>query len=528
MFVFIIILSFMQCTTYNFSDFNTVRECKNKFLPVQSLFLEDQRLKNELQDLDIASFLKTLPIGLKRMNLLKPMISYQQFTNILANTLKISFFRNQETHLQELSKDDFFEKAVLFDENAIVHVVGDQHASFHDTVEFLSSIFCSKTPLAESPFVENSLKLKEKFKNHHWIFCGDLTDSGIYGVETLAVIFSVHLTNPFNIHIIRGNHEDVRINNRYGFLQEIKEKYKDKLEDKKMQKLEVIRNLLITVYHQLPVALWGIFKSTNKNQMSVTLFCHGGIEFDDKNLIPFFDECVKKAVSYKKVEGEFNGDPFKIGYLWNDFEPNNKIIESNLIEGRGYRISEKDFQEWIKDNFKNQKTFIFTHMFRAHQHSTTYAELMPTLIQNNGICQLWDHNNPLVATLCVMPCTGFGIPYKTKLHTYPGIIQNTKVTIYYDNKKNLFMYDFVTLPNNHIPKDIIDMHKKYKNELNGLVNSTMPKTYNLVKTKKIAEQKESAHIIHTYKLEKSSSFYKWLKTSFKKQVNTIKSWFRLK
>ena len=57
------------------------------------------------------------------------------------------------------------------------------------------------------------------------VFLGDYTDRGIYGVEVLYTMLRLKVENPARVLMVRGNHEDVNLASRYGFIAEGRGKY---------------------------------------------------------------------------------------------------------------------------------------------------------------------------------------------------------------------------------------------------------------------------------------------------------------
>lgn len=89
-------------------------------------------------------------------------------------------------------------------------IVGDMHGSLAD----LNAILTEKgTPSATNRF----------------IFNGDYVDRGPEGVEILLVLFAYKVLHPNHIHLNRGNHEDVLVNQSYGFHKECVRKYDKRL-----------------------------------------------------------------------------------------------------------------------------------------------------------------------------------------------------------------------------------------------------------------------------------------------------------
>ncbi|MBD3186184.1 hypothetical protein GF325_05095, partial [Candidatus Bathyarchaeota archaeon] len=59
------------------------------------------------------------------------------------------------------------------------------------------------------------------------IFLGDYVDRGEHSLCNLLFILSMKLLHPTRVFMLRGNHEDVTINNMYGFTRELRSSFKD-------------------------------------------------------------------------------------------------------------------------------------------------------------------------------------------------------------------------------------------------------------------------------------------------------------
>ncbi|MDG6220755.1 MAG: metallophosphoesterase family protein, partial [Candidatus Thermoplasmatota archaeon] len=57
------------------------------------------------------------------------------------------------------------------------------------------------------------------------IFLGDLVDRGGHSIEVLAAVFKHMLSNPDDVVYLRGNHETMDVNGRWGFQEELLTKY---------------------------------------------------------------------------------------------------------------------------------------------------------------------------------------------------------------------------------------------------------------------------------------------------------------
>ncbi|NHJ48061.1 MAG: serine/threonine protein phosphatase [Asgard group archaeon] len=60
-------------------------------------------------------------------------------------------------------------------------------------------------------------------KAKHLIFLGDIVDRGSNSIACVNLLFALMLKYPDKVHIVRGNHESMSVNIRYGFLYEVQE-----------------------------------------------------------------------------------------------------------------------------------------------------------------------------------------------------------------------------------------------------------------------------------------------------------------
>merc|ERR1719198_1941961 len=92
-----------------------------------------------------------------------------------------------------------------------ITVVGDIHGQLFDFDHMINSVMGMPGPA--NPV----------------LFNGDFVDRGVWSVEVLLTIFAMKIQNPTAVHLNRGNHETKMTNYQYGFANEVKVKYEDKL-----------------------------------------------------------------------------------------------------------------------------------------------------------------------------------------------------------------------------------------------------------------------------------------------------------
>ena len=127
---------------------------------------------------------------------------------------------------------------------------------------------CDLAWLNNEGYLDGFKIAKPKF---HMVFLGDYADRGRYGIEVLYTLLRLKLANPDRVFLLRGNHEEISIAARYGFLNEGRTKYGTAFDAQKVAR----------AYDFFPVVLY-IGKGGNFIQCH-----HGGMEpgFDPRALL---------------------------------------------------------------------------------------------------------------------------------------------------------------------------------------------------------------------------------------------------
>lgn len=139
-----------------------------------------------------------------------------------------------------------------------VCLFGDIHGSLH-------TLLRSLLRLVAMNYIDTAFILKKTF---HIVFLGDLIDRNIYGTDIIFIIMHLFILNPNNIHIVRGNHEEIQTNFRYSFNNEFL----------KMASRNIANNLykqFCETWLYLPCAIYAY-----SDQKEFLQFCHGGFYSD--------------------------------------------------------------------------------------------------------------------------------------------------------------------------------------------------------------------------------------------------------
>lgn len=339
-------------------------------------------------------------------------------------------------------------------QNTEIAFHGDIHGDKDSLIAYI-------TWLAEHGYMDNEDPFKIKKDNFYIIFLGDYTDRGQYGTEVIFTLMRLKRTNPDKVFLVRGNHEDVDLNTRYGFTDQLKNKFKDD---------GLILKTIKRMYNYLPVALYLVCNNGTKYK-DVLLCCHGGVEVGFNNAKKLFENdqkiaCVplgpltratnckqlKPYMNYiKKLSG--NDDfipaspnaPHHIHFLWNDFDVDNNC--TMVITDRGWEC-DKAFTDFV-NNLQSTTQCQIRGIFRGHQHGD--HKMMARILNRDnknpntdiGVGKLWiKEQSPkagalwhgIVCTFSVCPNTGYGKDFNYNYDAF-GILK--MATIFEDWKLDM-------------------------------------------------------------------------------------------
>jgi len=190
-------------------------------------------------------------------------------------------------------------------------VVGDLHGNIQD----LYRIFCTyDTPPQTS-----------------YLFLGDMIDRGKFSLQTLVLIFSLKISYPNHVYVIRGNHEFGNVCKKKGFYEELSKFY---------EKPQAIFESFVRCFGFIPLAA----------TIGSVFFVHGGLSPGLVTLSQI--ESISRPISTYD-------DPIINGMMWSD--PGTiKDLFSNNLRGTGFTFSCAAFDRFMKKNN-------LTQLVRGHQ-----------------------------------------------------------------------------------------------------------------------------------------------------------------
>ena len=203
----------------------------------------------------------------------------------LAQTLSESEVRTLISKVRYILKKQSLCKKI---KTGKVLAVGDIHGDF-TILQKVLTIFKKEKPL------------------EHIIFLGDIVDRGSQSMACLNLIFAMLILYPNRVHFIRGNHEAITVNSRYGFSDEVQ----------LFGGEEDLYNHYNSLFSELPIAL--------VHEEQKIFYVHGGIPINPCSLTDF-EKLPRKDV--------YLDNPTIKQFLWND--PKDDLLQYNYsMRGEG-------------------------------------------------------------------------------------------------------------------------------------------------------------------------------------------------
>ncbi|CCE62958.1 hypothetical protein TPHA_0D03220 [Tetrapisispora phaffii CBS 4417] len=223
------------CQTLNLESFNANADLKTYKGPKLN-FKQLTDEKNSPAGVEVENMSQEFISGMVNDIFLKGKTIPKQYAAAIISHVDRIFL--SEPTLVELSNENTKEVKIS--------VCGDTHGQFYDVLNIFK-------------------KFGKVSKDHIYLFNGDLVDRGSWSCEVALLFYSLKILYPKNIYLNRGNHETDNMNKIYGFEDECKYKYSQRIFD-----------LFSLSFESLPLA------TLINNDY---LVMHGGLPSDEKSTL---------------------------------------------------------------------------------------------------------------------------------------------------------------------------------------------------------------------------------------------------
>jgi len=384
---------------------------------------------------------------------------FERVLNEFFNIIKSSRFVEDSSWINGYSLDQlentFFVQKLVLPEGSQFAIHADLHSDIHSLIKYLNDLECNG-------------KI-EGFKiidpNFYFVFLGDYSDRGYYGVEVLYTLMRLKIENPERVILLRGNHESLVMNAHYGLKLELNHKFGYETDS---------FNDFLRLYHFLPVALFVGSKVKCGEVKNFALLCHGGLEpgFNPEELLNDYRDSLfqlidKLDISWisKNVRNNIRTSievtlrkPYKkvipdIGFRWNDFVdpgvPDGCYLLRN--KNRGLAFSRKATEDLLSE-YSTDKSKVKL-IVSGHQHN---GKMLIDMVKNHGIYNAWsDYQWSGVEgeklslsgpgsrgcwTMNVAPCSGCGIRKKYNYDTYAVLTLGNKFSDWTLTPRNIEVF----------------------------------------------------------------------------------------
>ncbi len=291
-----------------------------------------------------------------------------------------------------------FAAKVEVPENSEIYLHADLHGD-------LRSLLADLAWLNNNGYLRGFEIVKPGF---HMVFFGDYTDRGGYGVEVLYTLLRLKLANPERVSLARGNHEEISLAARYGFLSEGRLKYG--------ADFDVVK--VLRIYDFLPVVIW-LGSGGNYIQCN-----HGGMEpgFDPRPLLGaagptafqfigtltqrhflathpdwFAPNDSQARSEYSRAALDFRPvdpiNPVTLGFMWNDFTVTADEPGFAVDPGRAFVYGQSTTRYLLEQTRSGSNSV--QAVFRGHQQSSAPNPMMRRLLAGRGVFRHWQKGDSI-------------------------------------------------------------------------------------------------------------------------------------
>lgn len=308
------------------------------------------------------------------------------------NTATAYFLKSDASRSSSAIPFQPFAQKLVVPDGAEVFFRADLHGD-------IRSLLADLTWLNEHDYLRDFSVARADF---YMIFLGDYTDRGAYGVEVLYTLLRLKLANPENVFLLRGNHEEISLQTRYGFLNEGRAKYGPNFDSKKV----------LRAYDFLPEVLYlgsdGNFIQCNHGGMEPgfnprrLLEASGSIGFEFLGVLNQHQYLAEhpewlagadagSRESAARALRDFRPDdpisPYVLGFMWNDFSIIASEPEFAIDPGRAFVYGQRATQFLLRSAATETKHV--RAVFRGHQQSSVLNPMMRRLLASRGVFRHW-------------------------------------------------------------------------------------------------------------------------------------------
>ena len=222
--------------------------------------------------------------------------------------------------------------------SAPVKVFGDIHGQYIDLMNFFDKWGCP------------SESISGDIMSNDYLFLGDYVDRGNLSLETICLLMALKVKYPDQIHLLRGNHEDILINSGFGFQEECERRLEDNSEEN-----DSLFSFINNFFEYLP------FAAVIEDQI---LCLHGGIGANVKKLEDI--DSIKRPFNVVH-EAQTQQQKLAMDILWSDPTDTDEElgIQPNMQrDSNGYGNIVKYGPDIVRDFLQKNN---LSHIIRAHE-----------------------------------------------------------------------------------------------------------------------------------------------------------------
>lgn len=191
-------------------------------------------------------------------------------------------------------------------------------------------------------------KILLNFSSDFLIFLGDYVDRGEAQIETLQASILTKIKYPKKVYLLRGNHEDLRVNYYYGFLAELSRRFPKNLS----KTLRVYEDFCNTLPYVLATKE-GLFT------------CHGGIPHQGINSLLDFNKDNKEMLEE---------------ILWNDPKEEISSFLPNYERGGYFTFGKEAFLRFLST--LGAKVMVRSHQYFSEGYRLFFQDKLLTIFSS--------------------------------------------------------------------------------------------------------------------------------------------------